>query len=56
MSAEREFEYLRRRLDEEREKAEKAADPAGYRAHTEFAREYERRLLALNLAHTSADS
>lgn len=47
MTVESDIEYLSRRIEEEREKAEHAHDPAGYRIHTDFAREYERRLQAL---------
>ncbi|WP_342250129.1 hypothetical protein [Sphingomonas sp. OTU376] len=47
MTVESDIEYLSRRIEEEREKAEHADNPAGYRIHTDFAREYERRLQAL---------
>ena len=47
MNRESDRAYFERRAREEREKAEAAADPAGYRLHTDFAREYERRLLAM---------
>lgn len=47
MTKEKDIEYISRRVEEEREKAERADDPASYRIHTEFAREYERKLLAL---------
>lgn len=42
--------YLERRARQERESADRAADPCSYRSHTELAREYERRLLALAAA------
>jgi hypothetical protein len=47
MTKENDIEYLSRRLEEERMRAEQAGDPTGYRAHTEFAREYERKLMKL---------
>lgn len=47
MTKENDVDYLSRRIEEERDKAERAADPSAYRAHTEFAREYERKLQAL---------
>jgi len=47
MTKENDIEYLSRRVEEEREMAERAGDPASYRVHTDFAREYERKLLAL---------
>lgn len=47
MRVESDVEYPGRRIEEEREKAEHADNPAGYRMHTDFAREYERRLQAL---------
>jgi hypothetical protein len=47
VNRETEIAYLNRRIEEEREKAESAADPASYRAHTDFACEYERKLQAL---------
>jgi hypothetical protein len=47
MNRESDRAYFERRAREEREKAENAADPAGYRLHTDFAREYERRLLVM---------
>lgn len=39
-------EYLERRLREEHQCAENAADPAAYRSHIALAQEYERRLLS----------
>jgi hypothetical protein len=39
--------YWIRRAGEEREKAELASNPAGYRIHTEFARLYERKVQQL---------
>lgn len=47
MTRENDIEYLSRRIEEERDKAEHADDPASYRIHTEFARQYERKLKAL---------
>lgn len=47
MIKESDIEYLSRRVEEERDKAEHARDPSSYRAHTEFARAYERKLQAL---------
>lgn len=47
MTTEKEIEYLSSRIEEERDKAEHASDPSSYRAHTEFARAYERKLQAL---------
>lgn len=52
MSSENDIEYYSRRANEEREKAERASDPAGYRIHTEFARHYERRLQGLIASRT----
>lgn len=54
MAKENDIEYLSRRIEEEREKAEHASDPSAYRAHTEFAREYERKLLTLITAQPQA--
>lgn len=56
MTTEKDIEYLSRRIEEEREKAEHAHDPASYRIHTEFAREYERRLQNLIAAVDAARS
>ncbi len=36
--------YFDRRLRQERDRAQKAADPVAYRLHTELARQYEIRL------------
>ena len=47
MSPDTEIAALRRKVTEEREKAQNAPDPAGYRRHTELARTYERQLRAL---------
>jgi len=47
MVKEDEIEYLSRRVEEERDKAEHARDPSSYRVHTEFARAYERKLRVL---------
>lgn len=47
---ENDSEYLSRRVVEEREKAEHARDPSSYCAHTELARQYERKLRALIVA------
>ncbi|MFS2108649.1 hypothetical protein ACCC88_03100 [Sphingomonas sp. Sphisp140] len=47
MAKENDIEYLSRRVEEERDRAEHARDPSSYRAHTEFARAYERKLQAL---------
>ena len=44
MNRENDIAYFERRVREERSKAENAPDPIGYRLHTNFAREYERRL------------
>lgn len=52
---ESEIQYLGRRAEEEREKAERAGDPATYRLHVEFAREYERRLLRLMTADATPE-
>ena len=54
MTREADIDYLSRRAEEEREKAEHASDPASYRVHTEFARHYERELLALIAAQPGA--
>jgi len=54
MTRESDIEYLSRRIEEEREKAERADDPAGYRIHTEFARTYERKLQALIAAEPAS--
>jgi len=45
MKRESDRAYLERRAREEREKAENASDPIGYRTHLEFARAYERRIV-----------
>jgi hypothetical protein len=39
-----ELAYLYRKMREERKNAEMAADPPGYRHHTELARTYERNI------------
>jgi hypothetical protein len=54
MTTNTDIEYLSRRVEEERQKAEHADDPAGYRIHTEFAREYERRIQALIAAQSQS--
>jgi len=54
MTRESDIEYLSRRIEEEREKAERADDPAGYRIHTDFARAYERELQALLAAQPAS--
>lgn len=56
MTKEKDIEYISRRVEEEREKAERADDPASYRIHTEFARAYERKLLALIASGPSSKS
>lgn len=56
MTKEKDIEYISRRVEEEREKAERADDPASYRIHTEFARAYERKLLALMPSGPSSKS
>lgn len=48
MDREDDLAYFERRAREERDKAESARDPIGYRLHTQFAREYERRWGQLN--------
>ena len=45
MGQETDAEYFARRAHEERQKAESAVDPLGYRVHIEFARHYENRIL-----------
>ncbi|MDQ0249206.1 hypothetical protein J2W22_001253 [Sphingomonas kyeonggiensis] len=47
MALKSDIEYFSRRVEEEREKAERAGEPATYRIHTEFARHYERKLRSL---------
>lgn len=47
MTFESDRAFLERRAQQERELAEKAADPCAYRTHTELARQYERRLVKL---------
>ena len=47
MNRDSDIVYYERRVREERDKAENAPDPIGYRLHTNFAREYERRLRVL---------
>ncbi|MEP9359971.1 hypothetical protein [Sphingomonas sp. KR3-1] len=47
MQRETDLAYFARRATEEREKAENAKDPAGYRMHMDFAREYERKVQSL---------
>lgn len=47
MPSESDRAYFERRAIEERSRAANAADPASYRIHTEFAREYERRLQSI---------
>jgi len=56
MTKEKDIEYISRRVEEEREKAERADDPASYRIHTEFARAYERKLFALITSGSSSQS
>ena len=44
MQREDDLSYFERRAHEERARAENAPDPMRYRLHTDFAREYERRV------------
>lgn len=46
MGREPDLIHLERRAQEERKKAENAADPVAYRLHTEVARAYERAVLS----------
>lgn len=56
MTKAKDIEYISRRVEEERDKAERADDPASYRIHTEFARAYERKLQALIASGSSSQS
>lgn len=56
MTEQQDIEYLSRRAEEERDKAENAGDPASYHAHTQFAREYERKVLALIASQNATPS
>ncbi len=47
MTFESDQAYLERRARQERDLAEKAADPCAYKTHTELARQYELRLSRL---------
>jgi hypothetical protein len=53
MSTINDAEYLRERIKTEHALAERAQDPAAYRAHLELARAYESRLEAMNQGSTA---